>query len=105
MLGSLYISDDDKSDDDDDGGMLKVDRVQNKQIDIEQIKLDLLALNSQVQSLKQDFQQSLDSAINRENSFREAVDTSFAGMEEYCQKSQEKLEKAVTDCFLRREAK
>ncbi len=105
MISSLYISDDDKSDDDDDGGMLNVGGGQNMQTDIEQIKVDLLALSSQVQSLKQDFQQSIDSAINRENSFREAVDASFAGMEEYCQKSLEKLEKAVIDCFLRRDAK
>ncbi len=105
MISSLYISDDDKSDDDDDDGMLNVGGVQNMQTDIEQIKVDLLALSSQVQSLKQDFQQSIDCAINRENSFREAVDASFAGMEEYCQKSLEKLEKAVIDCFLRRDAK
>ncbi len=69
MISSLYISDDDKSDDDDDGGMLNVGGGQNMQTDIEQIKVDLLALSSQVQSLKQDFQQSIDSAINRENSF------------------------------------
>lgn len=75
------------------------------QTDIDQVKVDLLALISQVQSLKQHFQQSIDSAINRENSFREAVDASFAGIQEYVQKSLEKLEKAVTDYFLRREAK
>lgn len=47
----------------------------------------------------------LESALNWEASFRQAVDVSLAELEEYFQKNLEKLEKAVADCFLRREAK
>ncbi|KAL0153431.1 hypothetical protein M9458_051269 [Cirrhinus mrigala] len=47
----------------------------------------------------------MDSTLNREASFRQAVDASLAGLEDYFQKSLEKLERAVTDCFLRRDAK
>ncbi|KAL0146751.1 hypothetical protein M9458_058091 [Cirrhinus mrigala] len=47
----------------------------------------------------------MDSTLNREASFRQAVGASLAGLEDYFQKSLEKLERAVTDCFLQRDAK
>ncbi len=55
-----------------------------------------------------DFKQSVESALNREESFRKAVDAGLADLEEYFQKNLEKLEKAValsSICFLRKDAK
>ncbi len=106
MISSLYISDSDQSDDDDEGScILSGEVVQIMQADITQVKVDLLALNQKVQNMEHDFKRSIDSTVNRETNFRQAVDTSLAGLEDYFLKSLEKLERAVTDCFLRREAK
>ncbi|KAL0150121.1 hypothetical protein M9458_054548 [Cirrhinus mrigala] len=106
MLSSLYISDSEQSDNDDEGSsILNVGGVQTMQADVAQVKVDLLALNQKVQTLEHDFKQSMDSTLNREANFRQAVDVSLAGLEDYFMKSLEKLEKAVTDCFLRRDAK
>lgn len=104
MLSSMYISDGDESDDNNEGScVMNVELIQTMQTDIAQLKVDLLALSSQVQSLNQDFKQLVDSTLNRETSFREAVDASLAGFQEEFQMSLEKLERAMTDCFLRRD--
>ncbi len=106
MISSLYVSDSDQSDDDDEGScILSGEVVQIMQADIAQVKVDLLALNQKVQNMEHDFKQSIDSTVNRETSFRQAVDTSLAGLEDYFLKSLEKLGRELTDCFLRREAK
>lgn len=105
MISSLYISDSEQSDDDDDdddgSNILSGEIVQTMQADIAQVKGDLLALNKKVENIENDCKQSR----NRETSFRQAVDASLAGLEDYFLNSLEKLEKAVTDCFLRRDAK
>ncbi|KAL0159209.1 hypothetical protein M9458_042934, partial [Cirrhinus mrigala] len=112
MLSSLHISDkEDKIDDDDDDDvvansvLVNATVVQAMQADIDKLKVDLLALSTKVQAGEHDFKQSIESTLNREANFREAVEASLAELEEYFQKSLEKLERAVTDCFLRREAK
>ncbi len=104
MISSLYVSDSEQSDDDDDDDnegscILSGEVVQIMQADIAQVKVDLLALNQKVQNMEHDFKQSIDSTVNRETSFRQAVDTSLAGLEDYFLKSLEKLESEVTDCF------
>lgn len=109
MLSSLYISDDEKSDDEDDDDDescgLNVQVVQTMQTEIDKLKVDLLALSAKVQSNEQDVKQSVESSLNRETNFREAVDASLADLEDYFRRSFEKLEKAVADCFLRRDTK
>ncbi len=92
IISSLYVSDSDQSDDDDDEGscILSGEVVQIMQADIAQVKVDLLALNQKVQNMEHDFKQSRDSTVNRETSFRQAVDTSLAGLEDYFLKSLEK---------------
>ncbi len=55
--------------------------------------------------MEHDFKQSIDSTVNRETSFRQAVDTNLAGLEDYFLKSLVKFERTVTDCFWRRDAK
>ncbi len=103
----MFISDSDQSDDDDDEGssILSGEMVQTMQADIAKVKVDLLALHQKVQNMEHDFKQSIDSTLNRETSFRQAVDASLAVLVDYFLKSLEKLERAVTDCFLRRDAK
>ncbi len=103
MISSLYVSDSEQSDDDDNEGscILSGEVVQIMQADIAQVKVDLLALNQKVQNMEHDFKQSIDSTVNRETSFRQAVDTSLAGLEDYFLKSLEKLEREVTDCFFK----
>ncbi|XP_047670887.1 uncharacterized protein LOC125141425 [Tachysurus fulvidraco] len=106
MLSSLYISDGDESEDNNEEScVMNVEWIQTMQTDIAQLKVDLLALSSQVHSLNHDFKQSVESTLNRETSFREAVDAGLAELQEGFQMSLEKLERAVTDCFLRRDAK
>ncbi|KAI2647185.1 Transposon Tf2-9 polyprotein [Labeo rohita] len=110
MLSSLYITDtEDKIDDDDDvvanSVLVNATVVQVMQADIDKLKVDLLALSTKVQAGEHDFKQSIESTLNREANFREAVEASLAELEEYFQTSLEKLERAVTGCFLRREAK
>lgn len=106
MLSSLYISEDEgKSDDDDESCGLNVNVVQTMQIKIDKLKVDLLALSAEVQNNEHDFKQSGDSALNHETSFREAVDASLADLEDHFHRSIEKLERAVTDCLLRRDAR
>lgn len=109
MLSPLYISDSEQYEDDDDerSCILNVGMVQVMQAYITQVKVDFLALNKRVQTLEQDFKQSRDSSLNRETSFsfRQAVDISLAMLEDYFLLSLEELEKAVTDCFLRKDSK
>jgi len=110
MLSSLYISDDeeksdDEDDDDEESSVLNVNVLQTMQTEVDKLKVDLLALSARVQTNENDCKQAVDSSINRETSFREAVDAGLADLEEFFRKSQEKLERAVFDCFLRRDAK
>lgn len=64
-----------------------------------------LGPRQKVQIMEHGFKQSIDSAINRETSFRQAVDINLARIEDYFLKSLEKLERGVSDCFLWRDAK
>ncbi|XP_053343369.1 activity-regulated cytoskeleton-associated protein-like [Clarias gariepinus] len=63
----------------------------------------MVALTDKVSSVERDFRQSLDSSVNREISLRDAVDASLEGLTRYCQEALEKMERAIVDCFLRRD--
>lgn len=107
MLSSLYMVDDYENSDDDVGNdagcdVLKGDGMKAVQSDTTQVKSDLLALSQQMQTIDVYFKQLKDSTLNREVSFRHAMDTSLAKLNYYFNKFLEKLERAVADCFLRR---
>ncbi|XP_053367574.1 uncharacterized protein LOC128541256 [Clarias gariepinus] len=103
LISSLYISDRHDDDDDDDDVGSDINVVHTLQTELNQCKEDMGALTDKVNTLEQDFRQSVNSSLNRETSFRDAVDASLEGLERYCQEALEKLERAVTDCFLRRD--
>ncbi|XP_053337558.1 activity-regulated cytoskeleton-associated protein-like [Clarias gariepinus] len=71
------------------------------QTELNQCKVDVVALSEKVGTLEQDLRDSINSTINRKTSFRQAVDPGLAELERYCHEAIEKLERAVTDCFLR----
>lgn len=79
--------------------MFNVEMVQTLQTDISQVKVDLLALSTQVQYLNHDFKESGISTLNRKTILSEGLDASSAGLADYFQKS---LQKASVFLILHR---
>ncbi|XP_067265978.1 uncharacterized protein [Chanodichthys erythropterus] len=72
------------------------------QCDCEQLRTEVLSLNL-VLKLEKDCKDSVESQLNREMCFREAVDVRFNKMEEYVKEAMAALEKEVVECFRRRD--
>ncbi|KAL2083767.1 hypothetical protein ACEWY4_021540 [Coilia grayii] len=125
LLSSMYINDDDDNDDDnnddddddeqdtsaghtvahtaegnegDTGGV-----TQSTQTEADEMANNMAALKTHVYQLEMDFRDSMASALNREVSFREYVETSLARLEGLFTGNLEKLEKAIASCMLRRD--
>ncbi len=70
-----------------------------------QLRTEVAVLKNLVLKLEKDFKDSVDSNINREVFYREAVDFKFAKMEEGVKDTVATLEREVTECFMRRDKK
>lgn len=75
--------------------------VQPLQKEVNSCKVDLLVLSEKVDTLELAFKESTNSTINRKIIFRQSVDASLAGLENYIQVALEKLERSIKDYFLR----
>ncbi len=65
----------------------------------------MAVLKNLVLKLENNFKDSVDSNINCEVFYREAVDFKFAKMEEGVKDTVATLEREVTECFMRRDKK
>ncbi len=70
-----------------------------------QLCAEVVALKTIVLKLEKDFKDSVESNLNREAYFREAVDFKFGKMEESIKDAVATLEREVIDCFNRRDKK
>ncbi len=71
--------------------------------DCEQLCAEVLSLKNIIVKLEKDFKDSVESNLNREVYFREAVDTKFQKMEEFVKEAVEALGKEVVECLRRRD--
>ena len=99
LISELYVDDDEEEIDDEE------EVVAEKMHDtlLEGLQANLTETGEKIISLEAEFRGSVEGALTREEGFRHYVDTRFLEMESNGQKSMVALEKAIVNCFRRRD--
>lgn len=101
LISELYV-DDDKEESDDEEGVV-AEKMHHTML--EGLQANVTETGEKIKSLERDFRESIEGALTREEGFRHYIDTRLLEMESNMQESMVALDKAIVNCFLRRDKK